>query len=114
MAGPERLEGRPQQPDHIQVTEKSPPHPKTTHNPLAQKLQTDCLEISPENVEYQQLLTRIDQAPDIRSDRLKKIQQALENGTYHIDSNLVADGIIQDILNDEKASPRHAKRPPTT
>ena len=114
MAGPERLEGLPQQPNNIQNSEKPPASSKTTNNTPGNQPFKDSVNISSENVEYQQLLKEIDKVPDIRPDRLKKIQQALKNGTYHIDSDLVANRIIQDILNEDKSSPRHSQRPPST
>lgn len=98
MAGPEKIQGLPQ---------PLPPlsHPKTagSRQPTSDYLSgtrapTDPVELSPENTEYQHLLKRINQTPDVRTDRLGRIRQALEAGTYQIDSEAVAERLLKESL----------------
>jgi negative regulator of flagellin synthesis FlgM len=113
MAGTERLEGLPKQPYNISPSEKAPPTSKATNKPLPENQHTDSVEISRETAEYQQLLKQIDQIPDIRQDRLEKIKKVLKDGSYHIDSDIVANRIIQEVLNNEIASNRSSELPPS-
>lgn len=105
MAGPDKLEGLPQQPPKIASSKTSPlgsQIPKETPGSPPTKDQVD---LSPENTEYNQLLKRIDEMPDIRHDRIEHIRKSLEAGTYDIDSHLVAERIIQEIVH-ENAPPK--------
>jgi len=98
MAGPEKLEGLPQPPQNLPLSKAMPPRQHVSKVTSGAHHNTDPVQLSPENTEYQQFLKRIDQAPDIRTDRLEKIRQALEAGSYHIDSEVVADRLIRESL----------------
>jgi len=98
MAGPEKLEGLPQPPQNLSPLKAVHPRQHVSETTSGVPHNTDLVELSPENTEYQQFLTRIDQTPDIRPDRLEKIRQALEAGSYHIDSEVVADRLIRETL----------------
>jgi negative regulator of flagellin synthesis FlgM len=43
-------------------------------------------------------------APDVRSDKIAQIKQAIQNGTYKADSKKIADRMIQASLEDDLAS----------
>ncbi len=98
MAGPEKLEGLPQPPQNLPLSKAMPPRQHVSKLTSGAHHYTDPVQLSPESTEYQQFLKRIDQAPDIRTDRLEKIRQALEAGSYHIDSEVVADRLIRESL----------------
>ena len=98
MAGPEKLEGLSHQTQNLPLPKAMPPRQDISKVTSGAHHNIDPVQLSPENTEYQQFLKRIDQAPDIRTDRLKKIRQALEAGSYHIDSEVVADRLIRESL----------------
>ncbi len=104
MAGPEKLEGLPQPPHNLPLSKAVPPRQHVSKITSDAPHNTDPVELSPESTEYQQILKRIDQAPDIRPDRLEKIRQALEAGSYHIDSNVVAAQLIRETLINDLTS----------
>lgn len=104
MAGPEKLEGLPQPPHNLPLSKAVPPRQHVSKITSDAPHNTDPVELSPENTEYQQILKHIDQAPDIRPDRLEKIRQALEAGSYHIGSNVVADQLIRETLINDLTS----------
>ncbi len=114
MAGPEKLEGLPQPPHNLPPSKAMPPRPPVSKITSGVPHNTDPVELSPENTEYQLILKRIDQAPDIRTDRLEKIRQELEAGSYHIDSEVVADRLIRESLINNLATnqpPDHPSDP---
>ena len=58
----------------------------------------DVLHVSSEQNEYNHLVSAIKQVPDIREEKVKKIKEALDSGTYQISSEDIADRIIQDSI----------------
>ena len=98
MAGPEKLEGLPQPPHNLPPSKAVHSRQHVSNITSGVPHNTDPVELSPENTEYQQFLKRIDQTPDIRSNRLEKVRQALEAGSYNIDSEAVADRLIRESL----------------
>ncbi len=97
MVGPEKLEGLPQPPQNLPLS-KTVAQRQQASKVSSGNHHVDHIDLSSENTEYQQFLKRIEQAPDIRTDRLENIRQALEARTYHIDSEVVADRLIRETL----------------
>lgn len=101
MAGPEKLEGLPQ-PSHPISTSK--PRGPLQHSPKPSSpndSNSDPVELSPENTEYQQVLKRIAEEPNIRSDRIEKIRHALKAETYHVEADKLVDSLLRESLLNE-------------
>ena len=94
--------------DYIPSTEgstKSPPLAKKnigSHSPsLSPTSHTharDLVNLSDDQRERQTLFDAVKELPDIREEKVKKIQKALESGQYRIPSEDIADRIIQDTI----------------
>lgn len=61
---------------------------------------TDRVEISGEAKEYQQLNQVIASLPEVRSERVAALQQKIEAGTYHPQSEEVAEKLVRSTLLD--------------
>jgi len=57
----------------------------------------DRVNISSRSKEIADITSAIDQLPDIRTDRVQKIQKSIEAGTYSVDSSKVANKILKSI-----------------
>ncbi|WP_447971736.1 flagellar biosynthesis anti-sigma factor FlgM [Nitrospira sp. M1] len=68
--------------------------------PTSQNTAKDVLSLSSEQGEYDHLINAIQQTPDIREEKVKKIKEALESGHYHISSEDIADRIIREAIAD--------------
>jgi len=63
-------------------------------------LSEDTVALSPEAKQVQEAKRLLDSLPDIREDKVAEIRGRIENGTYNIDSEKIAFGIIKEsILN---------------
>jgi negative regulator of flagellin synthesis FlgM len=56
---------------------------------------SDKLEISKLGKDYQAARQVIGQAPDVREDLIREIKQKLDNGTYQVSNEAVADKLIE-------------------
>ncbi|MDF2537037.1 MAG: hypothetical protein K0S76_58 [Herbinix sp.] len=63
---------------------------------------SDMLEISQTGKDYQVARQIVSRTPDIRQDRVNEIKQRMEAGTYNINTEEVADKLIESYF-DEKA-----------
>lgn len=63
--------------------------------------ESDRVEISVRSREYQHLDALIRSIPDVREAKVEQIRQAIENGTYNVRAEQVADKIIGGSLIDE-------------
>ncbi len=61
------------------------------------------VEVSPSAQEIHQIRQYIDQLPDTRTDRVQELKAQIENGTYQVSGNDVADLIIRRALADNTA-----------
>ncbi len=59
----------------------------------------DTVEFSPKFAEVQSLTTKLQQLPDIRSDRVSALKQQIQQGTYKPDPSEVAAAILGDPLS---------------
>ena len=74
-----------------QETIASPhPLPLTTTDPTAIKL-------SAESLELKQFQNQLNNLPEIRQERVREVQQAIENGTYAISSKDLANSLIREL-----------------
>ncbi len=112
MAGSEKIQGLPQPPHQLPPSKTATTRPHASDTTAESHHHTDTVELSPENTEYQKFLKRINQAPDIRPDRLDRIRQALEAGTYRIDSEIVADRLVRESLINNLTTNQPPDTPP--
>jgi negative regulator of flagellin synthesis FlgM len=63
--------------------------------------ESDRVEISIRSREFQRLDELIQSIPDIREARVEQIRQAIENGTYNVRAEQVAERILGGALIDE-------------
>lgn len=61
------------------------------------------IDVSPSAQEIHQIRQYIDRLPDTRADRVQELKAQVENGTYQISGNDVADLIIRRALADNTA-----------
>ena len=59
--------------------------------------QTDKVEISKTGREVSDLMSVINQMPEVRADKIKAIQGALESGTYTVDPSKVAEKMLKEL-----------------
>ena len=104
MSGPDKPEGIPQKPHNLPPSNPASPIQHFTNKTSSNDHPRDSIELSPENTEYRQILKRIEEVPDVRSDRVERIRQALESGTYQINSRIIADRILQELRTDDMVS----------
>jgi flagellar biosynthesis anti-sigma factor FlgM len=61
---------------------------------------SDRVEISGEAKDYQQLNQIINSLPEVRSERVAALQQKVEAGTYHPQSEAIAEKLVRSTLLD--------------
>jgi len=59
----------------------------------------DTVEVSSKFAEVQQLTSKLQQLPDVRSDRVAMLKDQIQQGTYQPDPSNVADALLNDPLN---------------
>jgi len=111
MAGPEKIEGLSPQIPNLSTSNSTPSRQNPSESISSSPRDTDAVELSPENTEYQQILTWINQEPDIRHNRVERLRQVLESGTYHIDSDSVAHRLLRDSLMDNLTASQSGDTP---
>jgi negative regulator of flagellin synthesis FlgM len=62
---------------------------------------SDKVELSGKKIDMAKLIAKVNAAPSIREDKVNKIREAIQNGTYNVKSDLIAKAVIKDNLMDE-------------
>jgi len=57
----------------------------------------DRVDISSRSKDIADIMSAINQLPDVRLDKVQQVQASIEAGTYSVDSGKVADKILQNI-----------------
>lgn len=70
-------------------------------SPLLDKEQ-DTLELSVEAKEMQEIKAALDNTSSVRTDKIAKIKEEIKNGQFKIDTDKIAEGIIQERLLDKE------------
>ena len=79
---------------------------KSVPSPLTLNKKTrDPVILSEDQRKHQNVIDAIKEVPDIRHDKVQKIQKALESGQYRIPSKDIADSIIQDAVINHNREP---------
>ena len=58
------------------------------------------VDVSPSAQEVQQIKRLVNQLPDVREDRVRALKAQVENGTYHVSGEDIADLMIRRTLAD--------------
>jgi negative regulator of flagellin synthesis FlgM len=67
----------------------------------APKEREDQVRISDRAKQFQQLSQLVTQTPDVRTDKVEKIQAAIKSGSYNVRGEQVADKLIANTVLDE-------------
>ncbi len=59
---------------------------------------TDEISLSKGAVEFTKFKGILSSLPDVRDDKVAELQASIQNGTYHVESEEVADKLLEDIL----------------
>ncbi len=69
--------------------------------PEKQQVKADTVELSDMGKRVQEANKQLENIPDIREDKVAQLKEQVENGTYEVDAEKVADKMIRDsLLND--------------
>lgn len=64
-------------------------------------VKTDTVNISDAAKEIQEVRKELDKIPDVRADKVEQLKNQIENGTYEIKSEEIAEKMLKDsLLND--------------
>lgn len=73
----------------------------TSDQPEKQQVKADTVELSDMGKRVQEANKQLENIPDIREDKVAQLKEQVENGTYEVDAEKVADKMIRDsLLND--------------
>lgn len=78
---------------------------RTQRGTTAQTRQTpsptgDSVELSTRAQDYSRIQEAMHNAPDIRQEKVERLQQQIADGTYSVDSSAVADRLIRESIID--------------
>jgi negative regulator of flagellin synthesis FlgM len=72
-----------------------------SEQPEKQQVKADTVELSDMGKRVQEAHRQLDSIPDIREDKVAELKEQVENGTYEVDAEKVADKMLKDaLLND--------------
>lgn len=73
---------------------------QVTHAPKPVTPKLDQVRISPRAQEFQQAYQVVAQVPDVRDDKVVRLQEAIQSGTYNVRGEQVADKLITHTILD--------------
>ena len=87
------------QSDAVQNTKASRVQESSSNTGTTEIDGQDTVQFSPKFAEVQKLTSKLQQIPDIRSDRVASLKQQIQQGVYKPDLSAVAGAILSDPLN---------------
>ena len=73
----------------------------TSDQPEKQQVKADTVELSDTGKRVQEAHKQLENIPDIREDKVAQLKEQIENGTYEVDAEKVAEKMLKDsLLND--------------
>jgi negative regulator of flagellin synthesis FlgM len=88
----------PEGPSGSSGTNKVPKPPVTGKSSGTDRIpSTDKVEISGKGKEIADIMAAVNQLPDVRTDKVNQAKQAIESGSYTVDSSKVAQNILKEI-----------------
>jgi len=83
-----------------QVHDKNKVDP-SNNKPDKTAAKTDTVVISDAAKRIQEIRNQLDEIPDVREDKVAQLRNQIENGTYQINADKIAEKIIQEgLIND--------------
>ena len=83
-----------------QVQEKDKVEP-TSEQPEKQQVKADTVELSDMGKRVQDAHAQLESIPDVREDKVAQLKEQVENGTYEVDADKVAEKMLKEsLLND--------------
>ena len=84
-----------------QVQEKNKVDASNNDKPEKSAVKTDTVVISDAAKRIQEAKTQLDNIPDVRAEKVAKLKEQVENGTYKVDAEKTADKLIKEhLIND--------------
>jgi negative regulator of flagellin synthesis FlgM len=87
--------------DRVDVTGKKAAHQKP-ESAASQVSGGEQIALSPQAKGIQKALETVQTSPDIRSEKVAEIKGQIANNTYHIDSEALAERILQEIITESQ------------
>jgi negative regulator of flagellin synthesis FlgM len=87
------------QSDAVQNARTSRPELTKTEGTTTDLSSSDTVQVSPKFAEVQQLTSKLQQVPEIRSDRVSALKAKIQQGTYNPGTADVAGALLNDPLN---------------
>lgn len=87
------------QSDAVQNAKTSRAQESTSEDRTAQLDGSDTVQVSSQFAQVQQLTSRLQQLPDIRTDRVAALRERIHQGTYNPDPAAVASALLNDPLS---------------
>lgn len=73
----------------------------TSEQPEKQQTKADTVVLSDTAKAVQEAQTQLESIPDVREDKVAELKEQIDNGTYEIDAEKIADKMLRDsLLND--------------
>lgn len=60
----------------------------------------DQIEISSQSRQVQELKAAVAQIPDVRTEKIEGIRDAVDEGSYHVESEVIAKRVVDDALEE--------------
>ena len=70
----------------------------TSEQPEKQETKSDTVVLSDTAKKIQETQTQLKAIPDVREDKVALLKEQIENGTYEIDEEKIADKMLKDLL----------------
>jgi negative regulator of flagellin synthesis FlgM len=70
----------------------------TSEQPEKQETKSDTVVLSDTAKKIQETQTQLKAIPDVREDKVAQLKEQIENGTYEIDEEKIADKMLKDSL----------------
>ncbi|HAM52148.1 MAG TPA: flagellar biosynthesis anti-sigma factor FlgM [Nitrospiraceae bacterium] len=84
--------------DRSAGADKTTRGPQKTQTSGTDKLQAaDKVDISGQGKEIADIMASVNQLPDVRTDKVNQVRQAIESGSYSVDPSKVAQKILREI-----------------
>ena len=81
-----------------QVQEKNKVDTSNNEKPEKSAAKTDTVVISDAAKRIQEAKTQLDNIPDVRAEKVAKLKEQVESGTYKVDAEKTADKLIKEHL----------------
>lgn len=88
--------------DRMDVTGKKTAHQKSESAAAGQVSGGEKIALSPKAKGIQKALEMVQTSPDIRSEKVTEIKGQIANNTYHVDSQALAEKILQEIITESQ------------